>query len=91
MLQPFVHKGHDTKLPLSIRATFRMKEFYEFKAEIYLGVVLRGAPAQEATTQDIQHDYRRDFIRIPSHEPDLPGHIYSAVEVAADHGIHHTS
>ena len=42
-----------------------------------------------ATTKDIQHDYRRGFIKFPSHESDLPGHIYNAVEVATDHGIHH--
>ena len=54
-----------------------------------LEVVLRGASAQEATTKDIQHDCHRRFIKFPSHEPDLPGHIYSAVEVAADHGMHH--
>ena len=42
-----------------------------------------------ATTKVIQHDYRRGFIKFPSQEPDLPGHIYSAVEVAANHGIHH--
>ena len=53
-LQPYVHKVHDMKLPLSFHETFRMKEFYEFKAEMYLGAVLRGASAQEATTQDIQ-------------------------------------
>ena len=35
----------------------------------------------EATTKDIQLDYRRGFIKFPSHESDLPGHIYSAVEV----------
>ena len=80
ILQPFVHKGHDMKLPLSFHATFRMKEFYDFKAEMYVGAVLRGASAQEATTQDIQHDYRRDFIKFPFHESDLPGD---------DHGIHH--
>jgi len=77
------------KLPLSFRATFRMKEFYDYKTEMYHGAFLRGASAQEATTQDIQHDYRRGYIKFPSHESDLPGHIYSAVEVAADHGIHH--
>ena len=58
MLQPYVHKGHDMKLPLSFHATSRMKEFYEFKAEIYVGAVLRGTPAQEATTQDI-YEHRR--------------------------------
>ena len=42
-----------------------------------------------ATTKDIQHDYRRGFIKFPSHEYDLPGHVYNTVEVAADHGIHH--
>ena len=51
------------KLPLSFHATFRMKEFYHFKAEMYLGAVLRRASAQEATTQDIRHEYRRDFIK----------------------------
>ena len=60
---------------------------------MYHGALLRGASAQEAleleaTTKDIQHDYRRGFIKFPSHESDLPGHIYRAVEVAADHGIH---
>jgi hypothetical protein len=50
---------------------------------------LREALELGATTRDIQHDYRRGFIKFPSHESDLPGHIYSAVEVAADHGIHH--
>ena len=94
ILQPYVHKGHDMKLPLTFRATFRMKEFYDYKTEMYHGAFLRGASAQEAlelgaTTKDIQHDYRRGFIKFPSHEFDRPGHIYSAVEVAADHGIHH--
>ena len=37
----------------------------------------------------MRHDYRRGFIKVPSHESDLPGHVYSAVDVAADHGIHH--
>ena len=86
------------KLPLTFRATFRMKEFYDYNTEMYSagmyhGAFLRGASAQEAlelgaTTKDIQHDYRRGFIKFPSHESDLPGHIYRAVEVAADHGIH---
>ena len=82
------------KLPLTFRATSRMKEFYDYKTEMYHGAFfLRGASAQEAlelgaTTKDIQHDYRRGFIKFPSHESDLPGHIYRAVEVAADHGIH---
>ena len=53
-----------------------------------LEVVLRGASAQEATTKDIQHACHRGFIKFPSHESDLPGHIYSAVEVAAGHGVH---
>lgn len=41
-----------------------------------------------ATEQDFEQDYRRGFIKFPSHEPDLPGRVNSAVEVAADHGIH---
>ena len=41
------------------------------------------------TKQDIKHDYRRGFIKFPTHESYLPGHVYNAVEVAADHGIHH--
>ena len=77
------------ELPLCFDATFRMKEFYDYKTKIYHGSDLRGASAQEATTRDIQHDYRRGFIKFLSHESDLPGHIYSAVGVAADHGIHH--
>ena len=58
--QVYVHKGHDMKLPLSFRATFRMKEFYDYKTEMYHGAFLWGASAQEAPTKDIQHDYRRD-------------------------------
>ena len=77
------------ELPLCFDATFRMKEFYDYKTKIYHGSDLRGASAQEATTRDIQHDYRRGFIKFLSHESDLPGHIYSAVGVAADHGIGH--
>ena len=50
---------------------------------------LREALELGATTKYIQHDYRRGFIKFPSHESDLPGHVYNAVEVAADHGIHH--
>ena len=46
ILEPHFHKGHDMNLPLSFHATFLMKEFYDFKAEIYLGAVLRGAPEQ---------------------------------------------
>ena len=80
ILQPDVHKGRDMKLPLSFHATFRMKESYDFKAEMYLGAALRGSSAQEATTQDIQHGYRRDFIKFPFHESDLPGD---------DRGLHH--
>ena len=65
------------------------------KNEIYHGTLLRGVSAQEAlklgaTTKDIQHDYRRGSIKFPSHEPDLPGQMYIAIEVTADHGIHHT-
>jgi hypothetical protein len=37
ILQPYVHKGHDMKLPLSFCATFRMKEFYDYKTEMYHG------------------------------------------------------
>ena len=80
ILQPDVHKGRDMKLPLSFHATFRMKESYDFKAEMYLEAALRGSSAQEATTQDIQHGYRRDFIKFPFHESDLPGD---------DRGLHH--
>ena len=37
---------------------------------------------------NIQHDCHRVFIKFPSHETDLPGHICNAVEVATGHGIH---
>ena len=50
---------------------------------------MREALELGATTKDIQHDYRRGFIKFPSHESDLPCHIYSALEVAADYGIYH--
>ena len=50
---------------------------------------LREALEPGATKQDIKHDHRRSSIKFPSHEPDLPGDVCSAVGVAADHGIHH--
>ena len=50
---------------------------------------LREALEHGATEQDIKHDYRRGFIKFPSHKSDLPGHVYNAVEVAAEHGLHH--
>ena len=71
ILQPVVDNGHDTKLPLTYHATFRMKEFCDYKAEMYLGAVLRGASAQGATTQDTQQVYRREFIKSPFYESDL--------------------
>ena len=42
-----------------------------------------------ATTKQIQHDYRCGFIKYPSNEPGLPGHIYNAGGVAADQGMNH--
>ena len=56
---------------------------------MYLRAALRGESAQEATRRDIRHEYRRDFIKFPSRESDLPGRIYIAVEIAGGHGIHH--
>ena len=50
---------------------------------------LREALELGATEQDIKHDYRRGSIKFPSRDSDLPGHVSSAVEVAADHGMHH--
>ena len=41
-LRPVVHEGHDMKLPLFYRAT-RMKELYDFQAEMYCGAFRRGA------------------------------------------------
>ena len=49
---------------------------------------MREALELGATEQDIKHDNRRGLIKFPSDEPDLPGNVYNAVEVAADHGIH---
>ena len=58
ILQPYVHKGHDMKLPL----------YMSTKNYMIHGVLLWGASAQEAPTKDIQHDYRRGFIKFLSHE-----------------------
>ena len=61
-----------------------MKEFYVYKAEVYHGAVLRRASAQKATTKDIQHDYRRDFIKFPFHGSDLPGDGHGIRYILAD-------
>ena len=86
--QPVVHKGHDMKLPLAYHAIFRMKEFYDHKAEMYHGAVLRGASAQGAKTKDIQHDCRRDFIKFPSRESGLPGDDHVVHRILDDSAKH---
>ena len=47
------------KLPLSFRATLRMKEFYDFKAEVYIaaaGTFPRGASVQGDQPRGYQGD-----------------------------------
>jgi len=50
---------------------------------------LRGALELGATRGDLNWDYERAFISFPKHEPDLPGHIFSAVELARAHHFTH--
>jgi hypothetical protein len=38
-----------------------------------------------ATREDFLWDYRRAWISFPKHEPDITGHIFSALELAAQH------
>jgi hypothetical protein len=42
-----------------------------------------------STRDDLRHDYRRGYIRFPKHESDLPGHVFAAFELAAEHGYTH--
>ena len=50
---------------------------------------LRGALELGASQGDLLWDYRRAFIRFPKHESDEPGHIFSAIQTAADNGHTH--
>ncbi len=36
-----------------------------------------------ATMDDFRWDYRRGWIRFPKHEPQITGHVFSAIELAA--------
>ena len=42
-----------------------------------------------ASSDDLLWDYRHGFIQFPKHEPDLPGHVFNALHLAADHGMTH--
>jgi hypothetical protein len=42
-----------------------------------------------STRDDLRHDYRRGFIRFSKHESDLPGHVFAAFDLAAEHGLTH--
>ena len=42
-----------------------------------------------ATRDDLIWDYRRAWISFPKHEPNLTGHVFSALELAAEHGYTH--
>jgi len=42
-----------------------------------------------ATWDDFVWDYRRGFISFPKHEPQLSGHVFSALDLAAQHGHTH--
>jgi hypothetical protein len=50
---------------------------------------MREALVLGATLEDIEWDYLRGWVQFPKHESDLPGHIFMACEVAADHGYTH--
>jgi hypothetical protein len=42
-----------------------------------------------ASWDDFVWDYRRGFISFPKHEPQLSGHIFGALDLAAQHGHTH--
>jgi hypothetical protein len=42
-----------------------------------------------ATRDDFLWDHERGFIKYPTLEPDLPGHVHNCLEVAASHGVTH--
>lgn len=50
---------------------------------------LREAIILGASRQDISWDYERGFISFPKNEPDLPGHVFAAFELAEQHGERH--
>jgi hypothetical protein len=50
---------------------------------------LREALELGASQSDILWDYERAFISFPKHEPDLPGHIFLAMELARAHSCTH--
>jgi len=50
---------------------------------------LREALELGASRSDILWDYERAFISFPKHEPDLPGHIFLAMELARAHSCTH--
>jgi len=47
------------------------------------------ASALGATKADIDWDFERRFILFPRHEPNLPGHVHCAYELAQRHGVVH--
>jgi hypothetical protein len=49
----------------------------------------REAIEMGATIEDFRWDYRRGWIRFPKHEPHITGHVFNALEVAAEHGHTH--
>ena len=53
-------------------------------ASTYLEARLLGA-----TAADFEWDYLRGYISFPKHEPDLPGHVFNAFELAEQHGYTH--
>jgi len=42
-----------------------------------------------ASAEDFVWDYRHGYIQFPRHEPDLSGHVFNALQLAADHGTTH--
>jgi len=42
-----------------------------------------------ATKGDLRFDYRRGYIKFPKHESVLPGHVFHAQSLAANHGVTH--
>jgi len=42
-----------------------------------------------AERKDLKWDYERGFISFPKNEPDIPGHVFAAFELAEQHGVRH--
>ena len=50
---------------------------------------LRQAQVLGASREDLKWDYCRGYIKFPRHEPQLPGHVFNALDSAREHGYRH--